>query len=280
MNIKKLYINGIMIILFLTIIIKPFSVMAESTDILSNPETIIEYESSWNIMASSVHVSRDILKAFDGNLNTYWHSKYSEDGGNNINHDEPPFEITVIFPEEKLISGWLYTPRTDNGTGTILAYNIYASTDGSTYEKIYTGDFDYSLKVSDKHEPKGASWGNVKMKAIKIEITDSLYGYGTAAEINFYTETPFYLFDYENENIGTCITYVDISDKKFVQLNIHDETFLDKYKIFSALYDEYDNELIDIKLYNTYDEDFDITTNKLLIFSINNIKPLKYSTTA
>ncbi len=37
------------------------------------------------------------------------------------------------------------------------------------------------------NQPGGASWGDVKMRAIKIEITESIGKFGSAAEIEFYT---------------------------------------------------------------------------------------------
>lgn len=146
---------------------------------------VIKKDAAWKISTSSDH-GDTIEKAFDGDTATYWHTNYTGKDGVVTSHDECPHTITVNFGKETAVSGWLYTPRGDNGSGTALKYNIYKSADGQSFEKIYTGTFDYE-SIASKNKPKGASWGNTKMKAIKIEITDSLGGYGTAAEIAFYT---------------------------------------------------------------------------------------------
>lgn len=171
----------------LSIILALLMIASLSTAVFA-AETEVPYDSSWVVTASSVNAPGvDILKAFDGDTATYWHTKYTVADGQITGHDECPHMITIVFPSEKTISGWKYTPRTDNGTGTVLAYNIYASTDGTKYEKIYTGTFDYKAGADVVRETEGASWGNVKMKAMKIEVTESLGGYGTATEIKLYT---------------------------------------------------------------------------------------------
>lgn len=150
--------------------------------------TAINKEDTWVITASS-DIGTTVLKAFDGDTSTYWHTAYktNEDKTAVVSHDECPHTIDIDFGKEMTISGWLYTPRQDNGAGTFLKYNIYKSNNGKTYEKIYTGSFDYKGGSGIARNPQGASWGNQKMKYMRIEVTESLSGYGTAAEITFYT---------------------------------------------------------------------------------------------
>ncbi|MDP4132735.1 MAG: discoidin domain-containing protein, partial [Bacillota bacterium] len=104
-------------------------------------------------------------------------------------HDECPHVITVDFGKSVAVSGWRYTARTDTNSGIVNDYNIYASTDGKTFNKIYTGSFPkFGVNEDYKTNPvKTASWGDTPMRTIKIEITSSISGYGTAAEINFLT---------------------------------------------------------------------------------------------
>ncbi|MDP4133928.1 MAG: discoidin domain-containing protein, partial [Bacillota bacterium] len=117
---------------------------------------------------------------------TYWHSKYTYDGTKVTSHDELPFNITVTFPSAQSISGWEYTPRTDNPAGTFKGYNIYGSADGTNFTKIFTGTFQYGT-VASANKPSSAGWKAVSVKAIKIEVTDSEGGYGSATEIKFLT---------------------------------------------------------------------------------------------
>ncbi len=143
----------------------------------------ISFDSAWKITSSSEFFP--VAKAFDGDRATYWHSNYKAEGGTILSHDEAPYVITVKFGKDTEVSGWRYTPRSDNETGTVLKYNIYASKDGESFNKIFTGTFDYANKTKAEFTPSVASWGAYTMKAVKIEITDGRGGYGTAAEIEF-----------------------------------------------------------------------------------------------
>ena len=144
----------------------------------------VPFDSSWEISVTS-QTGTSIKNAFDGDLSTNWHSNYKAEGSKIISHDECPHVITINFGKDTEISGWRYTPRKDNETGTVLAYNIYASKDGENFNKIFTGTFDYATKTKAEFTPSEASWGAYTMKAIKIEVTNSRGGYGTAAEIEF-----------------------------------------------------------------------------------------------
>lgn len=149
-------------------------------------ENAIAKEGSWLISATS-DMGSTIEKAFDGDVNTYWHTKYTSNDGVNISsHDECPHTITVDFGKKIKVSGWEYTPRVDNGAGTILGHNIYASEDGKSFKLIYSGMFEYPAGA-EVRSPAKESWGDVTMRAIKIEITSSLGGYGTAAEIKLFS---------------------------------------------------------------------------------------------
>lgn len=148
-------------------------------------EKELDFDPSWVVSASS-DLGTTIEKAFDGDVNTYWHTKYTGADGVVTSHDECPHTITVNFGKKIKVSGWEYTPRIDNGTGTVLSHNIYASEDGKSFKLIYSSVFGYDAGNVERL-PKKESWGDVTMRAIKIEVVSSLGGYGTAAEIKFYT---------------------------------------------------------------------------------------------
>ena len=158
---------------------------AEDTSALG---TKLQKTDDWIIAASSQQndTGYSILSAFDGNEKTIWHTAYKAEDGAVISHDECPHIITVTFPEKTKVSGWRYIPRSDNASGTVLEYNIYASADGTSFEKIYQGSFPYIAGDAALYKPSDASWGDKEAKAIKIEITKSLGGFGTAKEIEFY----------------------------------------------------------------------------------------------
>ena len=149
--------------------------------------TLIPTNSSWTITESTHFGNNKATLCFDGNAKSYWHTLYTVEDGKVASKVECPHTITVDFGETLKVSGWKYTPRTDNASGTFTKYNIYASEDGSTFTKIYEGAFEYKAGPAADYKPSVASWGDVSMRAIKIEATTTISGYGTCAEINFFT---------------------------------------------------------------------------------------------
>ncbi len=161
----------------------------EETEEATVDGTKLKKTDAWIITASSQQNNEgySILSAFDGNEKTIWHTAYKAENGNVVSQDECPHIITVTFPEKTKVSGWRYVPRSDNASGTVLEYNIYISEDGSNFEKIYEGSFPYIAGDAALYKPSDASWGDKEAKSVRIEITKSLGGFGTAKEIEFYT---------------------------------------------------------------------------------------------
>lgn len=150
-----------------------------------NPGTVIERgDEEWKVSASSNDKNNGIANAFDGKAETYWHTAYQTDDANTkiISHDECPHTIDVVFPEVKEISGFVVTPRTGADLGKFQSFDIYSSMDGEKYDKIFSGNFTV---IGGDWSDRSASWGNTKMKAIRIVVTSSQSGFGTAAEIKF-----------------------------------------------------------------------------------------------
>ncbi len=140
--------------------------------------------SGWTIETESIMGSNfDITKAIDGDINTYWHSKYYVEDGKVVGHDNPPYEIILEFPEALEISGIRYVPRqknnVDSTAGIWKTVEIYASTDGSEFKLLRTVSYDVvkSRATADRALEKG------NYKAMKFIVTDADNGYCTAAEI-------------------------------------------------------------------------------------------------
>lgn len=139
----------------------------------------------WTITASSSFTTGEIGAAFDGNANSYWHSDYYHDGKDFVWKDECPHAINIIFKGTMNVSGFTYLPRQDNNdTGNWKKYRVFGSKDGKTYSQIYEGEFEY--EGTDRKQKK-ASWGNVSLAAIQIEIISSVNGFATAAEVGLLT---------------------------------------------------------------------------------------------
>lgn len=155
---------------------------------VSAAETKLNKNDSWVITTSSQMNDgfMSVRNAFDGDIATYWHTAYTFEGTEVTGHEEPPHDIMVDFGKTVKVSGWRYTPRQDHANGTFLKYEIYASKDGKTFNLIYSGDFPF--KGGTKNQPaEKASWGDVEMRAIIVRGVETYNGYGTAAEIEFFT---------------------------------------------------------------------------------------------
>lgn len=140
--------------------------------------------SGWTITTESIMGEfNDITKAIDGDINTYWHSKYYVEDGKVVGHDNPPYEIIIEFPEALEISGVRYVPRqknnVDSTAGIWKEVEIYASTDKSEFKLLRTVSYDVvkSRATVDSAIEKGS------YKAMKFVVTDADNGYCTAAEI-------------------------------------------------------------------------------------------------
>ncbi len=145
---------------------------------------ILPFDSSWEVTASSEYPNKKIANVFDGRVDTYWHTNYTAEGSTITGKDEAPHTITVNFGKEVTLSGWIYTPRTDNATGMFHTYNLYASSDGVNFELFHKGKLPYPGGVK---APQTEMFEAKKMRAIKIEATDPTGGFGTCAELQFIT---------------------------------------------------------------------------------------------
>ncbi|MDO5479273.1 MAG: discoidin domain-containing protein, partial [Clostridia bacterium] len=146
---------------------------------------VIEKNASWTISASTeMNAAFSVEKAFDGNEQTLWHSLYTVVDGGAV-PSEIPSSITVDFGKEETVSGFTYVRRKDNPSGLFTSFEVFSSNDGVNFASIYSGNFDFGSDRSDMSD-KTASWGNRKMRAIRILFTGR--GVATAAEIKFLRE--------------------------------------------------------------------------------------------
>lgn len=123
---------------------------------------------------------------FDGNANTYWHSGYTVvDGVPQVveEKDKKPFYVTVTFPRETELAGFYYLPRQDSSEGKIVNYEIYTSTDGTSYTNLVTsGTVSYTDKA-DRTEKEIKFGKTVKASSIQIKILSTSGNWGHIAEL-------------------------------------------------------------------------------------------------
>ncbi len=132
----------------------------------------------WKVTASSQFEdgAYPVEQVIDDNPDSIWHTPYE----NGAPTETPPFYLTFTLPKTKTVSGFGYTPRTDNESGIVTGYNIYASdSDSGKAYLIYSG------KMAGDMEVKNVSFGfNIDVRTVIFEITEGKWNYGTCAEFN------------------------------------------------------------------------------------------------
>lgn len=107
----------------------------------------------------------------DGNIATYWHSKYTAEGSTITSHDVAPFCVDVELPKKTSISGIGYIPRQNNTSGYWKSLQVLTSTDGKKYTAICNDTYEYA---GADNSMKVTGFGrNVNAKYIRIIITES-----------------------------------------------------------------------------------------------------------
>ena len=144
----------------------------------------IKRDASWQISATDNYGGAVPKLAFDGNAETMYHSYYAVNSDGTMSYERNNHAITVDFGKTINVSGFTYQARTDNKSGVMTEFAVYASTDGVNFTEIHTGSFDYGENYSDT-SLKTASWGNTEMRAIKIVSVKGYAGHFTAPEITF-----------------------------------------------------------------------------------------------
>ena len=133
--------------------------------------------------ATSHQSGNEPAKALDGNTNTFWHSQWSP----NL---PLPQSITIDQGSVKTVASLRYLPRQDGGSGAahgnITSYNIYVSTNGSTFTKVV----DLGTWSSDSSR-KTANFTPVSARYVRLEAITGHGGWANASEITL-SDTPWY----------------------------------------------------------------------------------------
>ena len=153
----------------------------------TNDGDILKYDGKWTITATSELSNKPVANAFDGRVDTFWHSDYTAEGSEITKKDNLPISVIVDFGENITLGGWAYAPRTDNGTGMFKKYNLYASKDGVNFELFHTASIPYP---AGERVPQVAAFEKREMRAIKIEAIEAAADFATAVEIWFYKNSP------------------------------------------------------------------------------------------
>ncbi|NOU70363.1 hypothetical protein GC098_02745 [Paenibacillus sp. LMG 31458] len=115
--------------------------------------------------------------AIDGNPGTIWHTKWN-------GSDVLPQSITLNLGGTYKINKVAYLPRQGGSNGNITGYNVYVSTDGVSFTKVASGNWD------NNSAEKYATFTSTNASYVKLEATAGVSGYASAAEINVCLDSP------------------------------------------------------------------------------------------
>lgn len=132
----------------------------------------------------------DITKAFDGDMNTIYHSKWDNSPANYF-----PITLTLTLKDATDVDYMLYHPRQSGSNGNFKVVDIYYTADGSTYHFLMTKDFQGSGASARATFPRVAKGAKTFKLVVKSGHGDRAPGFAAAAEIEFYQKSPK-SFDY------------------------------------------------------------------------------------
>ncbi|MDR2949883.1 MAG: discoidin domain-containing protein [Prevotella sp.] len=128
--------------------------------------------------ASSFQEGEEIEKSFDGNVETYYHSNWSE----KKDTYELIYKLQEDAPSLDLIS---YYPRTNAGNGTFGEIEIYASTKAnSNFVKVA----EYDCKMVGTPSHIALSTSVINPVAVKIVVKTGKGGFASCCEMEFYAK--------------------------------------------------------------------------------------------
>ena len=133
--------------------------------------------SGWTFITSSTNSDENGVprekpeNVIDGSAESHWHTAISPKA-------EGPHFITVVLPNVQKVGGYVYTPRSNMGAGTVTKYEISVSLDNVNYTKVAEGNWRHDAAVKTVVFEKGYD-----AKYVKLTILEGVAGFGSAAEI-------------------------------------------------------------------------------------------------
>lgn len=136
------------------------------------PESLIR-----DVTASSEHgkgSDGDASALWDGDEDTYWHSKYDTKGVN----DAPPFKINIAFKKPLTLNALKFLPRQGGDNGNVKHLELLAKTEDGAWKRI--AGF---REQSPSREMKTLEFPKITTTELQLIILDGVGDFGTMAEI-------------------------------------------------------------------------------------------------
>ncbi len=155
------------------------SLLIPASDDYPVPEVTDELDRSEFTVTTNSQQNRSINNAFDGTLETIWHSNYSKKPGKDVT--EHPFIVDIGLNGLYAVNGFQYMARENLGNGTIKDFEIYVSRTKDNFgEPVYKGSFEKIKEMQTVNFT--AVWGEY----VRIKILSETNGnsFASAAEFN------------------------------------------------------------------------------------------------
>jgi len=128
-------------------------------------------QSALTATATSAHDGYPASAAVDGSLTTIWHDEFTPQA-------PLPQALTIDLGAIRSVSGLTYQPRLDaSPTGTVTAYRVELSSDGSTFSAASSGAWP------DDSSLKSVSFTGRPARYVRLVATAGDGGYASAAEV-------------------------------------------------------------------------------------------------
>jgi len=139
-----------------------------------DPGTMNISASSEELEQGDQSVEGPIELAFDGSLDTIWHSKW--------NDNSPfPIEVNLELEEETDLSKFVYTPRqSGDDNGHIKQYRLEVSMDGDDYEEVAAGTWKANSN------PETIDLKGTTAKYVKFIVEDGQNGFASASQFSLH----------------------------------------------------------------------------------------------
>lgn len=180
--------------------------------------------------ASSYQPGGEIALSYDDNVNTIYHSSWSQ-------QNKFPIELKYNFAGTEEIDYVEYVPRTGGGNGCFQEFEVYIATDTkrNNFEEVGTYNFNGASSPGRVVLPAGK-----KPTSVKFVVKSGLGGYASCAEMRFFRYNNETTLDRQLLEVFTDITCSELKP------GVTDEQIQNLDPVFKRIAEALKN--------NTYDE--------------------------
>lgn len=122
--------------------------------------------------------SEEIEKAFDGDVNTMYHSPWKPKDDS----EKAPQHFVIELGQDYMVNGFTYQARPGAGNGAIGDYRLSLSEDGDNFNEVASGEFEKRDGI------QAVQFEKTKARYLKFEALNGTGGFISAAEFGVIAE--------------------------------------------------------------------------------------------